>query len=105
MLEMTSAHLPIPCALFSPRVTHCVCWIPTARPLRGNKATVFEGGVRGTGFVWVRTTSVLCCPGSQASFIHVRFFLNSLSIGWQGYGSGQGPGAVSTFVPGADAQR
>ena len=30
------------------------------RPLRGNKATLFQGGVRGTGFIWGK---MLASPG------------------------------------------
>jgi arylsulfatase A-like enzyme len=36
----------------------------TRRPLRGNKATLFQGGVRGTGFLWGK---MLTQPGRLSS--------------------------------------
>ena len=51
-------------------------------PLRGNKATVFEGGVRGTGFVWGSKLPKLNYDNHQ--LIHVTDWLPTIVEGIAG---------------------
>ena len=51
-------------------------------PLRGNKNTVFEGGVRGTGFVWGSKLPKLNYDNHQ--LIHVTDWLPTIVVGIAG---------------------
>ena len=51
-------------------------------PLRGNKGTIFEGGVRGTGFVWGSKLPKLNYDNHQ--LIHVTDWLPTIVEGIAG---------------------